>query len=72
MFVMALKDWKKDVDINIAKVWLSKKDKGVISINKHDDGWSFNAFPKGQRMIKKEKLNKTRALSYARAYMRKH
>ena len=73
---MALKNWKLDVTNTKgryrAKVWLSKKDKGVISINEHDDGWSFNAFPKNGKFVKIEKLGFTKALNRAKSYMKKN
>ena len=68
-----LKCWKKDVNLDWAKVFLQKKKDGdVVTVTRYNDGWHSAIFPNKGGMIKKEKLTESQALKFANKYMKEH
>ncbi len=70
---MALKDWKQNQNTIGIKVW-NKKRKTIVYSSENNQGVTI--YRNRKRIAKDSKQfgmnNKTKALAYARAYMRKH
>ena len=72
---MAIKDWKKiSIKRNSLNKSLSKWAKGnkVVSIEKYMGGWITSIYTSNGNSKDKLFKTKTKALAYAKAYMRKH
>tara|TARA_R110002110_G_scaffold70202_3_gene188637 strand:+ start:906 stop:1118 length:213 start_codon:yes stop_codon:yes gene_type:complete len=70
---MALKDWKKEINSSFELMFSNRKTTGRITMLRHTKGWDLFIWGKGQSaIIRKNNLTKTKALSFAKSYMRKH
>ena len=73
---MAIKDWKKYKELNIA--WQNRKTKTVITIEPEFGGYAIrypNYFIRDKKVYGKNlgfTQTKQQALKFAKAYMRKH
>ena len=71
-----LKDWKKGRIIKVGKYpsqsWYNKKDDGKVSISKRSDSYWYVNIRRYNRNILKTFKTKSKALKFAKQYMKKH
>ncbi len=68
---MALKDWKKTLKNKFHTIYTNKKDATDIDIWKKEKEIEI-VDGNGKRILLKSFKTKSRALAYAKAYMKKH